>query len=447
MANKKRAAESGAEWTLTRLVVRTVVLAAVAGGVAAGYSLTLKNQYTARSGLLLSPSPVNLPESREQSVNPDVKPASQISFMMAKPLSEPVYETLLKNDDIVSQLRAKYVTLLKENGEENPKIALEDIRRATEVKTRILAKTSNSVEYQPVIELAFTSSIPKIAAAMATEWASLGIKLGEQLNEKGIEGTIEFLKGRFDEASQDLEAKEKELQELESKYDVDGMTDRLKALQLFLTEYEIQEIELAAEVARVQGEAEQLTTDIAGVPEKVTLQKAPPDAAYWMLDAAQGAPDTSKVLATEEVNWLYVSLRENKANLDSMLAGLLRKQELVVKQLEETRREILDLQGTLAEYKRLRGGLTRETQTFQDQYKRLAVNYEGARIAAAEATPDLKIAYAAAVPEKVVAPHRSLIVFAAALFAALIAPLHFFLTLSLRTYATHLGLTKGGVAE
>ena len=446
MSAEKQLPAKGSERALTRLVIRTALLAFIAAVLAAAGSLTLDNEYRAKSALLLSPSPINQPEFRERSVRPDAAPASQISFLMAKPLTAPAYDSLLKNDDIVTQLRAKLVGLLEKASEQDRHVLLEDVRKSIEVRTRVLSKTSSKVEYQPVIELMFTWTVPRIAAEMANEWARLGIELGEQISDKGTEGTIEFLQGRFEDIQHKLEAKEKELGALESLYDIEGLTQRLSDMQTFLTEYEIEEIQLTADIARTQGELDQLAQDLDGIPEKLTLHKAPPDQAYWLLDATQGAPDASKVLASEQVNWLYVTLRENKATLESTLAGLLKQKEAIETQLEQTRLQILALQGTLAEQKRLYGALEREIETYQDQYRRLAVNYEGARIAEAESAPDLKLAYSAAVPEKKVGPHRSLIVFAAALLAALIAPLHFFLRLSLRSYAEALDKAPGSGA-
>mgnify|MGYP000883424024 CR=1 FL=1 len=425
---------------ISRIATRTVIVALVAAAAAAAYSLSLDNIYRAGSGLLFSPPPVNQPEARSRGVNPATEPASALSFLMAKPLGVPVYEQLLTNDDIAQKLRDRLVESLKQAGDNEgaSAVTLGKVRKAMKVQTRIIGKTANAVEYDPVLVLNFTHTSPEIASALADEWARLGIELSEQFSRKGQEGTIDFLTDGLESVQRELDEKEKALEILKSQWDVVGMEARLAKTQELITTYEHSVITLGTDIARTEAELAQAKKDLEGVPEKLTLHKAPPDQAYWMLDATQGAPDSSKVLASEEVNWIHFTLHENAALLESTLAGLVKEREKTISQLEEMRAEVLSLQQNLAEQQRLQNALEREIDVYKDQYQRLAVNYEGARLAEAQNTPELKLAYEAAVPENKVGPHRSLIVIVAGFLGALVVPIRFLIVSTLRTYAASL---------
>lgn len=419
-----------------RLVIRTLIVGLVAAVVAGAYSRTLPNRYSARCALLLAPLTIK-PEQPGR-VAPPKTPASDFSYLMVKPLSVADYEILLMNDEIVDKVRTKLKAVLGESREEEPHIRLEDVRSAMGIKTRILARTSYSVEYQPVIELTYTSTSPEIAAGLVNEWARLGVELATNLATKADEGSIDFLEKRFEDISTKLEDKEKELEAVKSKWDIDTRKERLLGMNTFLSEYEYEVIKLDGEIADTEAQLLKVRKDLETVPEKYTLRKAPPDEAYWMLEAGKETPDSSKVLASETVNELYLTLRELEVTLQSTLAGMQEKREVARKQVEHYKGEITEFEKLQAENLRRQTALEREVETYGLQFVQVADNYEAAQVAEAETPPDLKLAYSAAVPEKKVAPHRSLIVFVAAFIGILIVPLHFAVASALRTYGKYL---------
>ena len=137
-------------------------------------------------------------------------------------------------------------------------------------------------------------------------------------------------------------------------------------------------------------------------------------------------------MVTEEMSQTYLKLREQETTLQQKLAGTTKKKEELEQKVSELRAEIAQLQTKQADYKRRQSALKRDVDTYTEQYKRLAENREAARTAQEQTTPVLKLAYKAVMPETKTGPKRSLMVVAAALIGACIAPAHFAASRSLR---------------
>ena len=415
-----------------KLIRRSIVIAIVAAVLTAAFSLMMPNQYVAQSGLLLQPPPVIPRTPARGGPIESASPAEQISFLMVKPLTIKDYSALLVCDELVSALRARFRELLAQAGQPDKEIPIESFRRKMKVETRVLSQTSSEVVYQPIMALQFEGERPEIVAEIANAWADLGIKMSADISKKGEEGLVGFLEGRFQGVSQDLDEKEKSLETLESEWDVVNTEARLKDANAAATKYDIQRIDLETEIAETQSALGQVKTDISGETEKKTLRKAPPDDAYWLLDATKQPPDTSKVMVTEEMSQTYLKLREQETTLQQKLAGTTKKKEELEQKVSELRAEIAQLQTKQADYKRRQSALKRDVDTYTEQYKRLAENREAARTAQEQTTPVLKLAYKAVMPETKTGPKRSLMVVAAALIGACIAPAHFAASRSLR---------------
>jgi uncharacterized protein involved in exopolysaccharide biosynthesis len=442
---KDQAVPKSGLFTITNLVWRTIVLGLLAGVVAALYTLTLDNEYAAESGLLLAPLPFGQAvwSGDKQAEN---NPAAQIGYLMGRPLNVRGYELLLRNDEMVKQLRDTLTTLYAERGEDE-ELPLEDVRKAMTLRTQIFKQTAYDVEYVPLIVLAYRATDPEIAAAMANEWSELAIALSKELSAKGTTGSLEFLQGRFEGVNQQLEEIEQAIQEHETLWDLDSLTLRLQDTQKLITEYELDQIRLSTDIESYQAELAEIEKDLQTTGEKTTLRKAPSDEAYWLMEATgQGNPDSSDVLESEVVNEVFVIMREKGSDLQSKVAGLIKKRDAGAAALENLRTEVTALQQNLAEQKRVRTELERRAEVSKLQYQRIAENLEAARVAEAETEPDLKIAYDAVPPETKIGPHRSVMVLTAAFLGALVVPIHFFVLLSIRRFAVFLDATAAGTS-
>jgi len=419
------------------------MVGALAGAIAALYTLTLDNEYSAESGLLLAPTPLTEAVRRPQQ-GPADNPATQIGYLMGRPLSVPGYEVLLRNSETVYQLRDKLETLYVERGKKT-NARLEDVREAMTLRTTIMKQTAYDVEYLPLMTLAYRANDPEIAAAMANEWSNLAVALSKEVSAKGKTGSVEFLQGRFAELNAELQDVEQAIQEHETQWDIESLMLRLQAKQQLVTEYELDQVRLDTEIESQQAELAEVEKDLESTGEKTTLRKAPSDEAYWLMEAAgKRNPDSSDVLESEVINELYVTLREKRSTLHSVVSGLIKKREVMAAALDGLRTEVEELQRNLAEQKRVRAELERRAEVFKEQYTRIAENLEAARVAEAEMESDLKIAFQAVPPETKVGPHRSVTVLVAAFLGALVVPVHFFTMNSLRRFAKYL---DAGLAE
>ncbi|MCC6696961.1 MAG: hypothetical protein IT365_15135 [Candidatus Hydrogenedentes bacterium] len=423
------------------LARRTLFFGAAVGVFTALYTLTLDNVYQAQAGLLLAPPPVSEALSAKGAVLPE-NPAAQIGFLMSRPLSVPGYDLLLRNDSIVQALRAKLQELLaKEGGGDD--VPLESVRKSMSVQTRVLKQTSSDIEYAPLISLVYTAPSPALAAEMANEWARLSVETSKEISAKGRAGSQAFLSARFDAVVEELRQTETSIQEHEAAWDLENMGKRLAELQTHATSFETELLTLATDIEGTRAELSSVETELTGVGETVTLRKAIPDEAYWLLpDKERSGAD--RVLETEEINALFVRLQTQKNELQSKLAGMIERKNAIAATLEQLNAQNAQLQEDLAEQKRVRAELTRQANVYTEQYVRLAENLEAARLADARTEADLKIAYAAIPPEHKVGPHRSLTVLTAAILGALVVPLHFLSRLSLRRLAAHLDSTVAG---
>lgn len=420
-----------AQRKLTWVLTWAVVMGMLAGGVAAGLSLLLENEYRAKAIMLVAPLPITTSNESES-----------VSYLMPKPLSVQDYSLLLTNDEIVSALRDTMVKTMVQEGLPADDVAIEDVRKAMRVQTQVLKQTMSDVVYQPTVQLSFTATSPKVAAAVVNEWAVQGVKLAEELTTNRRQGLLEFLKAQSEEKSNQLDDAEKTLEALRKEADLQVMHERLAKFADQVVSYEIQLTNSETQIALTRAKLEQLQKRLAETPEKLSLRRSLPDEAYWLMQAQGKEPDNSKVLVTETINSIHVQLQKEEALLDAELQGLLSQRAAIEKELSALNPQVDALRAELAEKSLLEKAAEREISVLHGQYVSLAVNYGGAQIAEAQNVPDLKIASRAVPPEKKVGPFRSLIVLAAAFLGFVIPPLQFFTLRAFRILARH--LVEGG---
>ena len=101
-----------------------------------------------------------------------------------------------------------------------------------------------------------------------------------------------------------------------------------------------------------EAELGQVREALEGMSETLELRRAPPDEAYWLLEGTGKPLDSSKVLVTEVINSVHVSLRTMETELQATFAGLLKRRDATREQLAEVGRQISELQTTSAEKRR-----------------------------------------------------------------------------------------------
>ena len=427
---KKGASPPAPDNVLAKLLVRTLVVGFLAAACTAAFSLTLPNTYQAVATVLLAPLPISAPEANEQ-----VNPATQVGFLMSKPLAVLDYELLLTNDEIVEELRD---VVIRKRGElELPKteIKFEDVRAMMKIQTRILKQTVYDVVYQPVIELKFESEAPEIAADAVNEWSRLAIELSGEMAKKSQEGLVEFLTLRLNEKTSELETVDQVIEALDAEMVIEDWRMRLTQLEGLATSLQMDQSMLATQIADTRGRIAELEAQLAKVPQKLTVRRALPEEAYWLLEAQEKPTDASKVFESEQINQSYLQIQSAASLAQSELQGSLEKLTETEKQLADILPEIDALRERIAAHERLRSAAVRKQAALSQQYEQLVLNSGAAQIAEAKVAPDLKLVSKASVPEEKTGPHRSLFVIAAFILGILIVPVHFFVLSMLRMYS------------
>ncbi|MBX7255477.1 MAG: hypothetical protein K1Y02_03860 [Candidatus Hydrogenedentes bacterium] len=417
---------------IVRLVVRAITMGALSAIIVGIYSLTLENQYTATASLILSPLPVAVSESKEDSKAEH--PATEVNFLMAKPLTVPDYRILLTNSELVAHLKERWIESRKARGKTNTKLRLEEVAKAMAVDIRIYKQTVYDIVYQPIIQLSFTANDPNTAAELVNEWAQQGILLAGEIDKMGEEGMIDFLKRQLDEKAVELQADEKKIEELESQLILKNWQQRIMDLDIQVTKFQTRAAELTTEISGGQAQLAQLEAILQNVPDKVSLRKAASEDAYWLIDAMGKKPDSKNILESEEINDVHGKILEKKSTVETELRGKEAERKAIDEELARMKSDIESLQRQVAEHNRLYCDAKRDLETHEVQYKQLAVNYGAARIAEAKNVPDLKLANKAVPPDTKTGPHRSLMVIAAAMLGILIVPIHYWLMVLAKVY-------------
>ncbi|HPC16153.1 MAG TPA: hypothetical protein P5318_02195 [Candidatus Hydrogenedentes bacterium] len=425
MSNEKTTLEQ----RVARLAWRMVVFGLLAGVVAGGLSLTMPNRYRATSVLLLAPLPITPSDTPGRAFAPS-SPAAQVGQLLVRPLSVPDYKLMFTSDEILRGLRDKMISLLSDP-KQKKSVSTNAIRAAMEVTTRILKQSSIEVEYQPVIELSYVSSSPELAATMANEWARLAIEMAGKLASKGREGMIDFLQNSLDSKLAELEAVDSEIERLDSEMPVDIWTTRVQDLSGQISKFQIELAKLNADIADAQGQLAKLSKQRESTPPVNTLRKAPPDAAYWMIEGREKL-DSSNVLITEETNPVYTQVATSETLVQSELQGMLERKTAVEQQLAVLEPQLADLQKKLAATVHRRTAAQRKADALTQQQQQLSLSVGAAKIADAQKTPEIKLMSEANVPDRKSGPQRSLMVAAAALLAMAAVAAHFFVLGALR---------------
>jgi len=421
---------------LTRLAARMVIGVLLAGGVAAFLAFQLDNSYTARVLLILAPIPIKAQDVVPVNINQVNEPVEHLNYFkvgLMEALPMPDYKAILTSELIAENLRNKLKERYEALGMNADNLTIEKTIRSLDVKTRVHIQTLEKVEYQQIVELLFTAKDPKIAADMANLWADLSIDTAERMRTAAKTGAVEFLETRHKQLWEEYIAAARELEALEAQSSEAGMQQRLSELESTVTAYQIQRSQLLTELARLEAEAAELEKQLAQIPPTVTLRKAPPEAAYWLLQDAK--QDNAKVLVTEEVNPVYTELNSKRAQDLEQVSGLKAQQATIDQELKTLEAHVTSLRTELARVTREKNAFELKIESIAKNVKELASTLESTRTAVQESIPEFKIASRAVKPEEKSGPHRSLMIIAALFAAAVAVPVHFFGMLALRKYA------------
>jgi len=401
-------------WRGKSLIIGGTMACAVAAAIVA---LVLPETYEASAVLLLQPPPFKLE-------------GDEMAELIPKTLEVQDYEILLKSDGILTQVAPKLREL--STWPEEDLLELEEIsaiRERTWIQTRVTEKTAQRVTYSPAIVLRARAGSPEQARDLAQAWADVAVETAAAFYEKGKSGLIDFVQQRHDEARHSLQEVFEQQREVESRWQKEVALERLKekTQQLSLLEDDYQKTKVDAQTARE--EAAELHSQLASEDELVTLWKSPPMTAVFLDESLakepgkEGASEKTPGFQEQEVNPTYLHVRALLAEKESELKGLEEKERGQKQAVADSTHDVHRLLEANAQYSFQAKRLDREETAFATTYDMLAIKLEQAKIAESEqeALADIKVVSDAVVPDRKIAPARTVIVLVAALLGFAVA--------------------------
>ncbi len=378
----------GASRILTRLLVRMVLAMLIAGGVAAFFVYRMDNTYRARVLLNLAPMPFKQGQDVPMNLANLGDPTANVSYLkvqMLEAMAMPDYDLVLTSEAIAMKLRdllrEKYVAA----GIVPGNLTLEKVRRALDVRSKVLLQGIDEVEYQQILELYFTAKDPKIAAEMANAWAEMGIAAAEEMRTAGREGAVELLESHLQKAWERFREAKAGLAGLEKEFHPVASEQRLLELEEAVTRLRIRQIELVTTLARLEAEAKISKSEKEGLQEELLGKRAE-----------------------------HVALEE------------------AIQKLEE---QAATLRVQLAQAKEEQAALELQADTQRKRIEELSMGKQAMELSASDQVPEFKLASPAYPPEEKTGPHRKLIILVAIFLAAVAVPVHLFGMVALRRYS------------
>jgi capsular polysaccharide biosynthesis protein len=366
-------------------------------------------------------------------------------------IDPPAYEVILMNDDLIDQVKKRF-----EEMRDVTDIKLEQFRRAFSVETETVQDTSVRREYSPVIQLAVQGDTPEDAKYLMDLWTSLFIQnYGDIIPNEALY-TSQLCAKRIQTIQEELKTLEEQHSQTRwlLQYKIKELTDKENMLAPAPVEYDFQkpvhyyykwrtsqqvEIQMRepqlpqqpglktrlteAEVDVAKGEAVKKLMDGLLDEEKqiVKLEGRPDEAVILrLLSTKLTDAEIQKLLEqktySEELNPLYVSLKEIAATNLKELEASRAEREVLMKRITTTENEITQLQQEVARLDQEYSRLDREVQTLRDNYRLISDVKNQADLEAGIYGPtssdeseagDVRILASAALPDLRIFPKKS----------------------------------------
>jgi polysaccharide chain length determinant protein (PEP-CTERM system associated) len=366
-----------------------ILIPTIVGGVAAFlFSLTLADQYTSRTLVLV-----------EQQKVPD----SYVKSVVAGDIGERLGTM---QEQILSRTRLQ--PIIEKFGlfkEEKGKVATEDLvdrlRRSVSV-TPIRSLVSTGAGDLPGFTIGFTASDPRLAQQVCAEITSMFIEENLRLREQRAEGTTDFLRTELDQAKQALDAQDAKLAAFKSKY-LGALPGNEQAQMNMMTALSSQLDAVTSQLYRAQQDkayqesllAQQLslwqTSHASGGPREDTLEKqlADSQARLVAMEAHYTASHPDVLKLKEDIAALKRRIEENRARANEKAAQAqepasgveppeIQRLRFQIHQAEVIVREKTHEQARLKEQLAVYQGRLSMSPVVEQQYKELTRDYQTA---------------------------------------------------------------------
>lgn len=325
-------------------------------------------------------------------------PSEGIAEMMAGTMDVTTASLLCESDEAMEMVR----TRLNESGKLRASIDnLWKLKSMLTLKITVSLETPYATEYSPIIELTAKGATPAEAKLVADTWAEVSVELAEtyRVTRQGHPVTAYALE--TDDLRENLDEAELEVEAFWSKNAVELFKQRADFLIGGINEIKDTIVRINHEITRERARLEILAEALA-IEEPVRQLKWIPSGRLAALvtdavapnarsDAGGEASGEANMLVREEVNPVYLGLRQEQVVGEANLRG----QEVELLKLEETlaeyEQELEGLQALTAQLLRVEKRMTRDVNIFEAAYTTAAGQLQYAQIAERFQQPPLQI--------------------------------------------------------
>ena len=248
-----------------------------------------------------------------------------------------------------------------------------------------------------IIKLTVTNRNPQRVAKIANAWASLYVRQVNDLYGQSAE-QLKFFDDQLAQAKSDLDAADQALVDFQKRNDAAVLQAQLAAKQSALSNYLNLNESLKLLLQNVRSLQDQLARQPANDPSTLGDDLSTLALQVNALNAQSGIPVQLQLPSTGTLSNRTVG--QQAAYLADLAKTVEAKQTEVKKQADAAPTEIMALQGRIQEINTEGGRLTRQRDMAQNVYTTLSQKVGETRIAAQDTSGRVRLASAAAVPEK-----------------------------------------------
>lgn len=315
------------------------------------------------------------------------------------------YRDLLKSKGILK--RVEESLNLKE------KITVFSLERMLTVKVvEQKAGAKGEIKYAPLIELKAKGNSPALAKSLVEKWTEIFLEQHKELSCREKDLSQLYISSQYDETKQKLFVIEEKIKNFEIKWKISILKRELeikenrfvggkKRLQEIEKEFAMKKVELTS--SEEEFKKQKLT---------LVLSKAITDDALWeeKLKGGEEREIENLSLKSEQINPLYLKLREKITNLKIKIKSLENEKGYTEKEIKKLKGEIDYLKNLIYEKSLLLERMQREKNALKETYSLFLQKMESTRISKVEQITDIKIISEAVLPERRIKPNRRQIV-------------------------------------
>lgn len=262
------------------------------------------------------------------------------------------YESLADSMDVTGQLLAQ---LDADKAFPDGTPGLRDFLNMISATTITVDPTTRPVNYAPLLVLRATADTPKLAQAIAQDWANIMVQTAQRMNVMQISAAKDLVQKQQDTQEAALDQVWVKQSQETAKWNLDMMKMELEKRQGLIVE---QESALVTAQVNLSAAEQQLTAaqdKLKSEPQKIDLFRSPSDIAYWIAasqskGSGSAAELAKKGMIKEKINPNYTALADDVNKMIQQVAANKASVEQLTKAIDTLQEQQQAGEAALAEH-------------------------------------------------------------------------------------------------